>query len=163
MYNYFESKEALLRAIIHRSVNEIYQYLDVNRDGYLTQTEFEFFLRKIDNLLKRKKPFWRLLGQLLLQKDVKGQLLKAFPESDSLVHPGHEPGDNLYPSHIMEMLTQYFQEKKRKEGSQDNDPSGELELFRTILLGYSIKTIYSDEGGTVNGGGELDRIIELFK
>jgi hypothetical protein len=63
----------------------------------------------------------------------------------------------------MEMLTQYFQEKKRKEGSQDNDPSGELELFRTILLGYSIKTIYSDEGGTVNGGGELDRIIELFK
>ena len=27
MYNYFESKEALLRAIVHKSVNEVYHNL----------------------------------------------------------------------------------------------------------------------------------------
>ena len=163
MYNYFESKEALLRAIIHRSVNEIYQYLDVNRDGYLTEKEFEYFLRKIDILLKKKKHFWLLLGQLLLQKEIKGQLIEAFPESDSFVHPGHEPGDNLYPSRIMKMLNQYFREKQREKGNLNADPSGELELFRTILLGYSIKTIYSDEGSNIDNGKEMDRIIDLFK
>src|SRR5512137_796347 len=65
MYNYFESKEALLRAIVHKSVNEIYHNLDIDKDGYLSNEEFEIFVRKLDKMLKEKKYFWRLLFQLL--------------------------------------------------------------------------------------------------
>jgi leucyl aminopeptidase len=39
MYNYFESKEALLKAIIQRSVMEVYSYFDIDRDGYLSEEE----------------------------------------------------------------------------------------------------------------------------
>src|SRR4030043_1524521 len=143
MYNYFESKEALLKAIIHKSVNEIYQYLDIDRDGFLSEEEFQFFIRKINVLLKEKKYFWRLLMQLLMQNDVREQFLKAFPESDSLIHPGHEPGDNNYPSQILKMFTDYFSTKKERMGKLF-DPDSDFKMFLNTLLGYAIKNICSD-------------------
>ena len=66
MYNYFESKEALLRAIIQRSVSEVQNYFDTDRDGFLSGEEFEFFVRKLGVLLKQKRDFWRLLFQILM-------------------------------------------------------------------------------------------------
>jgi AcrR family transcriptional regulator len=162
MYNYFESKEALLKAIIHKSVNEVYKYLDMDRDGYLSEKEFEFFIRKINVLLKEKRYFWRLLMQLLLQNDVREQFLKAFPESDSLIHPGHEPGDNYYPAQIMKMLTDHFISKKGKMG-KSYDPDGDLEMLLITLLGYAIKTIYSESDDNESNEKAIDRIIELFK
>src|SRR5512137_1078887 len=58
MYNYFESKEALLKAIIHKSIAEVLNYFDIDRDGYLSEDEFEFFIRKINVMLKEKRSFW---------------------------------------------------------------------------------------------------------
>jgi AcrR family transcriptional regulator len=162
MYNYFESKEALLKAIIHRSVNEVYKYLDIDRDGYLSEEEFDFFVRKINVLLKEKRYFWRLLMQLLMQNDVKEQFLKAFPESDSLIHPGHEPGDNYYPSRILKMLTDYFVTKKVKIG-RPSDPGSDFEMFLITLLGHAIRTIYSDSDDEEPNEKAINRIIELFK
>lgn len=161
MYNYFESKEALLKAIIHKSVNEVYRYLDINKDGYLSVEEFEFFIRKINVLLKEKRYFWRLLMQLLLQSDVREQFLKAFPESDSLEHPGHEPGDNYYPSKILKMFTDYFHSKR--EMGRLVDRGNDFEMFFITLLGYAIKTIYSESDDEESDSKAIERIIELFK
>jgi AcrR family transcriptional regulator len=59
MYNYFKSKEDLLSEIIKKSVSEIYNYFDIDRDGYLSRDEFEFFIRKLSRIL-RERTFWRL-------------------------------------------------------------------------------------------------------
>ena len=162
MYNYFESKEALLRAIIHKSVNEVYRYLDIDRDGHLSQEEFEFFVRKINVLLKEKRYFCQLLMQLLTQNDVRAQFLKAFPESDSQLHPGHEPGDNNYPSQILKMFTEYFFEKKRKLAGIP-DPVSEFKMFYASLLGYAIISIYSESNESVSDDSAINKIIELYK
>ena len=159
MYNYFESKEALLKAIIHKSVNEVYKYLDIDRDGYLSEDEFEFFVRKINVLIKEKRYFWRLLMQLLMQNDVREQFLKAFPESDSLIHPGHEPGDNYYPLQMMKMITDYFIRKKERLGMQ-YDPDGDINMFFTTMTGFAVKSIYSEAD---DNDKAINRIIELFK
>jgi AcrR family transcriptional regulator len=159
LYNYFESKEALLKAIIHKSVNEIYKYLDIDRDGYLSGEEFEFFIRKINVLLKEKRYFWRLLMQLLIQNDAREQFLKAFPESDSLIHPGHEPGDNYYPLQMMKMITDYFLRKKESIGKQ-YDPDSEINMFLITMIGFAVKSIYSDAD---DNDKAINRIIELFK
>src|SRR4030043_1615424 len=143
MYNYFESKEALLKAIIHKSVNEVNKYLDIDRDGFLSEEDFKFFIRKINVLLKEKRYFWRLLMQLLMQNDVREQFLKAFPESDSLIHPGHEPGDNYYPLQMMKMITDYFLRKKERIGKQ-YDTDSELNMFLITMMGFAVKSIYSD-------------------
>src|SRR5512137_669712 len=128
MYNYFESKDALLKAIIHKSVNEVYKYLDIDRDGYLSEEEFEFFVRKINVILRGKKSFWQLLFQILMQIDIREQFLKSYPETDSLIHPGHEPGDNNYPLQIMQMFTSYFERKKERMGEQ-YDAESEFNMF----------------------------------
>jgi len=108
MYNYFENKEALLHSIIHKSVHEVYKYLDINRDGHLSEEEFEFFIRKINVLLKEKRHFWQLMLQLLMQNDVRTQFIKALQESDYLTYPGHDHGDNFYPSQVQKMFKEYF-------------------------------------------------------
>jgi AcrR family transcriptional regulator len=159
MYNYFESKEALLKAIIHKSVNEVYKYLDIDRDGSLSPQEFEFFLRKINVLLKEKRYFCRLLMQLLIQNDAREEFLKAFPESDSLIHPGHEPGDNYHPMQMMKMITDYFIRKKERIGNQ-YDSDNEINMFYITMMGYAVKSIYSDAADDDKG---INRIIEIFK
>lgn len=162
MYNYFDSKEALLKAIVHRSVNEVYNYLDIDKDGYLSEEEFEFFVRKINVMLKGKKYFWQLLFQLLMQIDIREQFLKSYPEADSLIHPGHEQGDNNYPLQIVQMFTDYF---NRKKGRMDKhyDPESDFNMFYITLTGYAIKTIYSDNDYDENNEKTINRIIELFK
>lgn len=162
MYNYFDSKEALLKAIIHRSVNEIYKYFDIDRDGYLSEEEFEFFMRKINVILKGKKYFWQLLFQLLMQIDIREQFLKSYPETDSLIHPGHEPGDNNYPLQIIQMFTDYFNRKKGRMVKQ-YEPESDFNMFYYTLTGYAIKTIFSDTDDDENNGKTINRIIELYK
>ena len=159
MYNYFESKEALLKTIIHKSVNEVYKYLDIDRDGYLSGEEFEFFIRKINVLLKEKRYFWRLLMQLLMQNDAREQFLKAFPESDSMIHPGHESGDNYYPLQMMKMITDYFLRKKESIGKR-HDADSEINMFLITMIGFAVKSIYSDAD---DNDKAINRIIELFK
>ena len=155
MYNYFESKDALLQAIVHKSVNEVYHNLDIDRDGYLSNEEFENFIRKLDKMLKEKKYFWQLLFQLIVQNDVREQFLRAFPETDSLIHPGHEPGDTNYPWQILKMIRDYF---TRKKGT--NDPETEISMFYISMAGFAVKSIYSNADDTEK---EMKRIIELFK
>ncbi len=162
MYNYFESKEALLKAIIHRSVNEIYRYFDIDKDGALSEKEFEYFIRKINELFKEKRSFWQLLMQLLVQNDVREEFLKSYPESDSLVHPGHEPGDNIYPFRIIKMFRDYFYRKKGKMGKQ-YDPVSDLDIFYFTLFGFAMKIIYLERDGEESDEKEINRIIELFK
>lgn len=162
LYNYFESKEDLLRAIIHKSVNEMYHYFDYNRDGYLSEEEFEFFIRKLSALLKDRKNFWRLLMQLMIQDEVREQFIKAFSASDSPEHPGHEPGDHYYPSRMLQMLAEYFHAKKSKMEA-DYDPQTEIDLFLTTLKGYAVTSIYSGENDNERNEKTLNRIIELFK
>lgn len=162
LYNYFESKEALLKAIIHRSVNEIYIFLDINKDGFLSEDEFEFFIRKINALLKAKKSFWQLVMQLILQNDVRERFLSAFSESDSLVHPGHMPGDNLHLVQMTRMVKNYFYAKKAKKGD-DYDPEAEFNMFIATLSGFVITSIYSVENEEVKNEKLLIQIINQFK
>ena len=97
--------------------------------------------------------------QLLMQNEAREQFLKAFPESDSLIHPGHEPGDNYYPMKMMKMITDYFIRKKERIGRQ-YDSDGEISIFFITMTGFAVKSIYSDAD---DNDKEINRIIELFK
>jgi AcrR family transcriptional regulator len=161
MYNYFESKEALLKAIIQKSVAEVYNYFDINRDGYLSEEEFEFFIRKINVLLKEKRSFWRLVFQLLMQNYVREQFQKIFLGSDSPVRPGTETTEKLTAAQIMKMITDYFIRKKEKLG-EGYDPAAEANMFIITLKGFALTTIYADDQDMDNEN-TINRIIELFK
>jgi AcrR family transcriptional regulator len=162
LYNYFESKEALLKAIILKSIAEVLNYFDINRDGYLSEEEFEFFIRKINVMLKEKRSFWRLLFQLLMQNDVREQFLKSFAGTGSREQSGTIPGLDLPASQIMNMIKDYFIRRKEKTG-EGYDPEIELRMFLITIKGFAITSIYADDEEDDNNEKAVNRIIELYK
>jgi AcrR family transcriptional regulator len=162
LYNYFESKEDLLSAIIGRSVSEIYKYFDLNRDGYLTEDEFEYFIRKLGRTLNEKQSFWRLFFQVLLQSEVREQFLNSFIETESMVRSGKELKEGIFISNLMRIITEYFVRKKKNRDSE-YDPYLELNMFMLTLKGFALTYIYMDEDDDAYFNKTVERIIALYK
>lgn len=144
MYNYFKSKEDLLLAIIEKSVGEVYNYFDTDRDNYLSEDEFEFFIRKAARLLNEKQSFWRLFFQVLLQNEVREQFLDTFLGTESLLKSGKDFKEGLFISKIMRIITEYFERKTNTRGP-DYDPYLDLNMFILTLKGFAITYIYMDQ------------------
>ncbi len=162
IYNYFEGKENLLASIIERSVSEIYKYFDLNRDGYLTEDEFEFFVRKLGKAINEKQEFWRLIFQVLMQNEVRNQFLNSFLETESLVRPGKELKNGIFNSNFMKILTEYFI-RKTKNGGSDYDPYLELNMFLLTLKGFAVTYIYMAEDDDAYFDKTIETIIALYK
>jgi len=162
MYNYFESKEALLSAILKRSIIEIYKHFDINKDGYLTEEEFEFFVRRVFQVLNEKKAFWRLLVQILMQKEVRDEFLKSFYSYNfSPDFVANNPEEQFF-SGIMKTMTDYFA-RKVKSNLSNYDPYLELNIFIITLKGFAITNIYLEEVDEEYYEKTINRIIELYK
>ena len=69
-YNYFESKEDLLKSVVQEGFKEIFKYFDPNKDGILTKEEFVFFIEKSVGMVKNHMDFWRLYFSLMAQPTV---------------------------------------------------------------------------------------------
>jgi len=70
IYNYFDSKEDLIKTIIFSGLDNLMQYVDPNDDGILTKKEMEYFLEEMFNALKNEPHFWRLYFNLFFQPHV---------------------------------------------------------------------------------------------
>jgi AcrR family transcriptional regulator len=162
IYNYFESKEALLSEIITRSVSEIDNYFDINKDGYLTEEEFEYFMKRIAQILIEKQSFWQLLFQLLIQKEVREHFLQTFLGSGSLFHIGTEHKEGLSVSGIMNTLAGYFIRKKDRKGP-DYDPFLDLNMFIISLEGFALTYAYRVKDDEIYYERTINRLIELYK
>ncbi len=162
IYNYFESKEALLEAIIQRSVLDVYTYFDIDKDGYLSEEEFDFFVRRVSQMLKEKQSFWRLFFQLLMQNEVREQFLKSYIGSGSLMQSAADKKEGLFISDIMNTIAEYFIRKKDKRGP-DYDPYLELNMFLFSMKGFAITNIYMDQRDEIFYEKTVNRIIELYK
>lgn len=162
MYNYFESKEALLKAIIERSVKEVLNYFDTDRDGYLSEEEFEFFVRRIGSLLREKRIFWSLLFQILMQSEVREHFLSSFVGASSLESSGINPAQDMPAAQIMRVITDYFVRKGERMG-QGYDSIAETKLFMLTVKGYAITRIYAGDGEEEDDEKIINRIIEMFK
>lgn len=162
MYNYFESKESLLKAIIERSVKEVLNYFDTDRDGYLSEEEFEFFVRRIGSLLREKRVFWSLLFQILMQSEVREHFLSSFVGAGSLESSGVNPAPDMPAAQIMRVITEYFDRKGERMGP-GYDSMTEIKLFILTIKGYAITSIYAGEDDEEEDEKLINRIIEMFK
>ncbi len=55
MYNYFTSKEQLVHEIIDHGLQDLLSAFDPDRDGVLTDKEFEFMVDAIFTILRQNK------------------------------------------------------------------------------------------------------------
>jgi AcrR family transcriptional regulator len=162
MYNYFESKESLLIEIITRSVSEVYEYFDLDKDGYLSEEEFEFFVRRMLLMLKEKKSFWRLIFQLLMQKEVRELFNISISSTESGVKPEIQRLKGMLGTDITKTITEYFIRKKGFKGPE-YDPSVEMNMFNLTLKGFALTYIYMDQEDEEIYEKTINRLIRLYK
>lgn len=161
MYNYFESKEELLNEIVNRSMGEVARYFDPDKDGYLSEEEFELFIRKLFLILREKLSFWRLFYQLLLQNEVRSQLMKSTAGSVNSLEAVYS-NSNSFLSIVTRMIAEYFIRKKDRRQS-DYDPILEMNMFMYTVEGFAMVTVYMDEVDDIYYQKTINRIIELYK
>lgn len=162
IYNYFESKEELLMAIINRSIEEISQYFDPHQITYFSEKEFEALIRKFFSLLREKISFWSLLSQLLLQKDVRKQFLKSKTSSVNTNQVMYTNRSNTFLLLLSKTIADYFARKKDRSPA-DYDPDLEMNMFIYTIEGLARITINQDEVDEVNYQKAINKIIQLYK
>lgn len=164
LYNYFKSKEDLLSEIVIKSVSEVYTYLDINRDGYLTGEEFEFFIRKLSRILCEKRIFWRLFFQVLMQTEVREKFLGTMLGTDSLFKSAREFKEGTFVYDIMKVITEYFERKKAIYGDS-YDPWLDMNMFLLTIKGFAITYVFIEPEMYDDDYFEktVDYIIETYK
>jgi AcrR family transcriptional regulator len=145
MYNYFESKAALLEAIIEHGMAEYVDLFDPNHNGILESEELVDFVRKVFETMRTHQEFWIYFVNVIMQPKVK--------------HLKNQPIIG-YIEQFMSMLLVYF-EKKGFE-----DPYLEVVTFSALIEGFGVLMIYADPAVTFPE--ELinkfeKRIIEMYK
>jgi hypothetical protein len=161
MYNYFESKEDLLTEIINRSLHDLAENFDPDKDGRLSEDEFELFIRRLFALLRENQAFWRLFYQLLMQSEVRKLLIDA---TISLLNPVQVNNSNSgnFLLIISGMISDYFTSKKKRKG-EDYDAVLDGNMFMYTVEGFIMITAYMDEIDEVNYNKTIEKIIELYK
>ncbi|WP_167608813.1 TetR/AcrR family transcriptional regulator [Maribellus sediminis] len=79
-YNYFDSKNKILDELMNQGFNEIYDNLDLNKDGILTEDEFKFFISENFRLVRENLHYWKLFFSLLLQPQVSVVFAEQYKE-----------------------------------------------------------------------------------
>ncbi|RLD91242.1 MAG: hypothetical protein DRJ09_01795 [Bacteroidetes bacterium] len=124
LYNYFESKDDLLRKIVSKGITEIITSLGDNKNDILTKDEFVHYIKENFNIIKNNLNFWRLYIAIIIQPSV----LKIV--KDEIL--------NLY-SPLLKKLENYF----IAQGVEN--PVVETKLFSSIMDGVSINYVLDSE------------------
>lgn len=122
-YNYFESKFEILEEILETSSAIIYENLDINHDGVLTEDEFFYFIKKTFQLINSNKRFWKLYTSVVMQTNL-------------LEEKNRNMADKLTP--VLNLFRNFLISK----GSQD--PDGDIIVIGTLIKGASMIMISSD-------------------
>lgn len=120
MYNYFESKESLLKEIILDASAGILKMLHPDKEGTITNEEFFFIVNESFRLVKENTSFWKLYTAIILQPSVINLLENSLLDlSDKSVT----------------VLINFFKEKGFAK------PDEELLFFTAIIKGATIQYI----------------------
>lgn len=78
LYNYFESKEDVLRSIIQIGYDTAYSNLDLNGDHSLARDEFVHFLRITFQSVRENPKFWKLYSALVMQPGIQDLVMAEY-------------------------------------------------------------------------------------
>ena len=136
MYNYFKSKEELLSTIMNEGIDEIFYYIDPNKDGVITEGEFKYMIDEIFDLMKKKNSFYKLYFALIMQPAVSKLFIAKINE---VFAP------------MITMFVDYY----AKKGSKN--PLAEAALIGALFDGIGFNYIFNEEHYP------LDDVIQLVK
>jgi AcrR family transcriptional regulator len=139
LYNYFESKDDLLKEIAQVGFQDVYENLDINHDGVLTEEEFVYFIDRLIEIINKNKKFWLFYTHTLMQPNVVDFI-------------GTQLRENFVP--VVQILMNYL----REEGFED--PAGELFFLSSTLKGATLQLLFSPLDFDISP--VRDRIVKLY-
>jgi AcrR family transcriptional regulator len=139
IYNYFESKEELIREIIFDGFDEFLKAFDPNKDGFLTKEEFIFFINETFRIVEQNINYWRLYFTIIFQPGVLKLVEHKFLEM---------------LSSLMKVLHGFLQ----RSGS--TNPEADARLFGALLDGVCLHYVLDPEHFPLEE--VKHKIIELF-
>jgi AcrR family transcriptional regulator len=139
LYNYFKSKEELLKEIIIQGLDSMSNLIDPDHDGVITTGEMRFMIDEMFHILTDHRIFLMLYFSILTQPDV---MMIAGKEIENFLEQ------------MIRMLQAYF----RVRGSAD--PRADAFLFGALLDGVFFNYILSNRDFPIEQ--VKNRIVELF-
>jgi len=114
IYNYFESKEDLIRTIVFNGIDNLLKNFDPNSDSILTKEELQYFIEQNFVILQKNVYFWKLYFGIIVQpqvlKLVEKELMRLFIP-------------------LYKMLENYFKSQGKK------NPAAEARFFGAMIEG----------------------------
>ena len=114
LYNYFDSKEELIKTLIFNGLDSLTGYIDPNNDGVISRDELQYFIEEFFNAVVKNENYWRLYFTLFFQPHVLKLVEKRLLV---MIHT------------YMKMLVKYFEAK----GSED--PETDAIMLGAVLDG----------------------------
>lgn len=139
MYNYFESKEVLLIAIVNIGMEKLMEWFDPNHDGHLTSEEIEIWINKVFETLQKNTKFWKIYFTLFIQPEVFKVMSEKF---------------NEFLGPMYEILINYF------KNSGYPNPEIDALIFGAIFDGVAFNYIINPDNFPLEA--VKNRIIELY-
>jgi len=140
LYNYFNSKEDLLKATLHKGVEDITENFDSNHDGFLEHEEFIGYIDSVCEILKNNQDFWRLFFYVIRQ-----------PTVMELIEPKlQEMGKTMFS-----LLLNYFEKMGYK------NPLVETHFFTAVMKGFGVMFLNDPENYPIKEIKE--KILEIYK
>ena len=124
LYNYFESKEDLIKTIILSGSGELLAFVDPDHDGVLTTQEIRYLVEDIFRWIDKDIPFWQLYFSVITQPPVLKMLEKEIMQ---LVSP------------FFKILTVYFESKGY------TNPATETRFFIAVLDGVFMNYVFDQK------------------
>ena len=140
LYNYFKSKEALIKELIIHGFDELMSVFDPNHDGILTGEEMKYLTIELLEVIKGDIQFWKLYFSILTQPPIyrlveEWIMIKAEP--------------------IFSVISTYF----KQEGYEN--PMVEARLFTAMLDGITMNFVFDPENFPIEQA--RDRFLCLYK
>jgi len=124
LYNYFESKEDLLEAILNRGIDDMLSAFDPNKDGVLDNMEMEFFITETFRIIKENRKMWKLYLAISFQPSVSKHIEKRSAEL-------YEPS--------LKMMNNYFNENRFE------NPVLETFMFSALMDGIAFDYVMAPD------------------
>jgi len=124
LYNYFDSKEDLIRIIIAKGLDDIFVFFDPNHDGILTKQEIQYFIEETFRIMEENMEFWKLYISILTQPLVLKLVEKRFSE---------------IMGSLWRIIERYFEQQGEK------DPKVSARIFGALLDGIGLHFILDPE------------------
>lgn len=140
MYNYFESKEDLIRSLLIQGLDHFLVFFDPNKDGILTEDEFEYFVEESFKLIQSNTEFWTLYFTVIFQPRVVPMIQEELA--------------TLSKTYFTK-VKQYF------SGKGIQDTLAETRFLMAVLDGVALSYLTDPENFPLEAAKK--RILQLFK